>query len=371
MKSLAVIITSLLLSACQLSIVRPDYAPVADAVSIPATSKGPGVKASEPEKFYDTAVVEAEVKAPAVPVKPAPVVAKPAPKPAPVVAKPAPKPAPVVAKPAPKPAPVVAKPAPVVVQNKPTVPEPPKPEVVKIEPKPEPPKSVVVNDATVNVYAGLPPGAVQNLPLLASTVEAKWPNVPRPSTLAGQIEQETCISLTHSKCFTSRAELKTSREWGVSFGQFTIAYDAKGRERFNAFEDVKKLDRELAAWQFSDRYNEKYGMMAFVVRMRSEFDWVKGAQDFTSQQAFALSGYNGGRGGVLQDRRLCVATKGCNPNVWYGNVEKTSYKSRVAPKGYGQSLYNINRGYVDNVQNKRSKKYIPFMMKALKCQTNC
>ncbi len=340
MKSLAVIITSLLLSACQLSIVRPDYAPVADAVSIPATPKGPDVKAPEPEKFYDTAVVKAEVKAPpAVPKKPAPAVAKPAP--------------------------AVAKPAPVKIEQ--PKPEQPKPAPVKIEqPKPE-----VVNDTTVNVYAGLPPGAVQNLPLLASTVEAKWPNVPRPSTLAGQIEQETCISLTHSKCFTSRAELKTSREWGVSFGQFTIAYDAKGKERFNAFEDVKKLDRELAAWQFSDRYNEKYGMMAFVVRMHSEFDWAKGAQDFTSQQAFALSGYNGGRGGVIQDRRLCAATKGCNPNVWYDNVEKTSYKSRIAPKGYGQSLYNINRGYVDNVQNKRSKKYVPFMMKALKCQTNC
>lgn len=352
MKLLAVIISSLLLSACQLSIIRPDYAPVEEAVSyvVPPKQEQLGI----------------DVVPTPPPVKPKPEVKVQPVKPV------------KIEQPKPTPVKVAAKPVKTKVEKSPVVTRPPetaktehqiqKPELTKApEPVPAPP----VIDSTVNVFAGLPPGAVQNLPLLASTIETKWPNVPRPSTLAGQIEQETCISLTHSKCFTSRAELKTSREWGVSFGQFTIAYDAKGKERFNAFEDVKKLDRELAAWQFTDRYNEKYGMMAFVVRMRSEFDWVKGAQDFTSQQAFALSGYNGGRGGVLQDRRLCAATSGCNPNVWYENVEKTSYKSRIAPKGYGQGFYQINRSYVNNVQNKRSKKYVPFMMKALKCQTNC
>lgn len=357
MKLLAVIISSLLLSACQLSIIRPDYAPVEEAVSyvVPPKQEQLGIDV---------------VPTPPTPVKPKPEVKTKPVKPVKIEQQQQPKPIPVKAatktvKPKVEKAPVATRPQPEITKTEPQIQKPA--ELPKApEPVPAP-----VEGPTVNVFAGLPPGAVQNLPLLASTVEAKWPNAPRPSTLAGQIEQETCISLTHSKCFTSRAELKTSREWGVSFGQFTIAYDAKGKERFNSFEDVKKLDRELAAWQFSDRYNERYGMMAFVVRMRSEFDWVKGAQDFTSQQAFALSGYNGGRGGVLQDRRLCAATKGCNPNVWYDNVEKTSYKSRIAPKGYGQSFYSINRGYVDNVQNKRSKKYVPFMMKALKCQTNC
>lgn len=375
MKFLAAIIIPLLLSACQLSIIRPDYAPVEEAVSyvVPPKQEQLGID------VVPIPVPEVKPKAPVrtvVQIKPKPVVRAPA-KAKPVVvetkiATVEPKPKPVVAEPKLKPSvPVVEHKN--VAEPKPVAAEPAKilPPVVAKEPEIVPPAPKTAADTTVNVFTGLPKAAVQNLPLLASTVEVKWPDVQKPSTLAGQIEQETCPSLTHSKCFTSRAELKTSREWGVSFGQFTIAYDKQGRERFNAFEDVKKLDRELEAWQFSDRYNEKYGMMAFVVRMKSEFNWVKGAQDFTSHQAFALSGYNGGRGGVLQDRRLCAATKGCNPDVWYDNVEKTSYKSRVVPKGYGQSMYHTNRGYVDNVQNKRSKKYVPFMREALKCQTNC
>jgi hypothetical protein len=205
--------------------------------------------------------------------------------------------------------------------------------------------------------ASLPAGAVKNLPLLVEQIQRKWPDMLRPSFLAAQIEQETCISLSSSKCWTSRAELHTKYEWCVSFGQFTIAYDKYGKERFNAFEDVKKLDRELLQWNFADRYNERFGMIAFVVRMLSEFNWVTGAKDFVNQHAFSVSAYNGGRGGVLQDRRLCAATKGCDPNVWYGNVERTSYKSKVAKAGYGQSFFQVNRGYVNNVQNVRSHKY--------------
>lgn len=207
------------------------------------------------------------------------------------------------------------------------------------------------------LYAQVPPAATKNLPILAQHIRSKWPQYKFPHFIAAQIEQETCISLKSSKCWTSRAELKTKREYGFSFGQFTIAYNADGSERFNAFEDVKKLDRDLRGWDFKDRYDENYGLMAVVVRDRSEHGYVTGAATELDQAAFAFSAYNGGRGSVLKDRRFCKTQPGCDPNRWFGNVEKYSYKPRTVTKGYGKSFFEINREYVSNILRVRSVKY--------------
>lgn len=210
-------------------------------------------------------------------------------------------------------------------------------------------------------YAGLPENAKQNLPLLGEYVARKWPEVRYPHFLPAQIEKETCITLKHSKCWTSRAELKTKREYGWGFGQFTIAYNADGTERFNAFKDVKRLDPELARWDFDkNRFDTRYNMLAFVVRNKHDYYSITGAADELTRHAFRLSAYNGGRGGLLKDRRLCGATSGCNPALWFGHVEKTSYKSRVAYKGYGKSFYQVNREYVSSIIYQRSPKYEKF-----------
>lgn len=68
-------------------------------------------------------------------------------------------------------------------------------------------------------------------------------------------------------------------------------------------------------------------------------------QTIDDAAAMMFAGYNGGIGGVLADRKLCQATANCNPNLWWGNVEKTSGKSRVKWQGYGKSAFDINREY--------------------------
>jgi len=73
--------------------------------------------------------------------------------------------------------------------------------------------------------------------------------------------------------------------------------------------------------------------------------------------AFTFSAYNGGFGGVLKDRVLCSKTPGCDSSKWLGNVENTSFRSRTSVKGYGQSFFDINRGYVRNIMVVRSPKY--------------
>jgi membrane-bound lytic murein transglycosylase MltF len=52
-----------------------------------------------------------------------------------------------------------------------------------------------------------------------------------------------------------------------------------------------------------------------------------------------------------------MATKGCDPEKWFGNVEKTSLKAKTAVKGYGQSFYQINRGYVRSIWFDRRQRY--------------
>ena len=217
------------------------------------------------------------------------------------------------------------------------------------------------------LYSGLTFGQVPananldtGLPLLKSTLDIKWPDRPIELNeyLAAQIEQETCISLKHSKCWTAKAGLHTSRELGISYGQFTIAYRADGSIRFNAMEDVKRLDRDLKNWNMETRYDPKLGMIALVVRDKSEFAKVTGAATFTDRVAFMFVSYNSGS--PLRDRRLCRTVPGCDSSKWFGNVEKTSYKSRVAAKGYGQSFFEISRAYPRNIIYVRSPRYKPY-----------
>jgi soluble lytic murein transglycosylase-like protein len=53
--------------------------------------------------------------------------------------------------------------------------------------------------------------------------------------------------------------------------------------------------------------------------------------------AFTLSGYNGGEGWINKDRNLCLQHEGCDPSLWWGNVEKYS--------GRSQSNWRENREY--------------------------
>jgi len=198
----------------------------------------------------------------------------------------------------------------------------------------------------------LPAGAVQYLPVLAAEQQAHWPDAPLRSAMAAQVEQETCPSLTSTKCWNPRTELKTSREYGFGLGQLTVT------PSFDNFAAARKLDPSLADWKYADRFDAARQLRTMVLMDRASYRYLAAmVPDSRERLAMAFSAYNGGLGGVLSDRRLCAQVKGCNPALWFGNVEKTSLKAKTKTAGYGKSFFDINREYVRNVMDLRRGRY--------------
>jgi len=210
----------------------------------------------------------------------------------------------------------------------------------------------------------LPADAIKYIPVLQQTIASQWPNISRPELLAAQIEQESCASLKSKDCWNPNAELKTPYEYGFGLGQLTIAYDSNHNVRFNNFTAMKQKYPSLKGWQWDDRFDPKYQMMTMVLMDKSAYGSVSWPVASDNERlAFMFSGYNGGIGGVIQDRTLCVHTAGCDPSKWFGNVEKQSFKTKLTRPGYGQSAFAINRGYVTNIFTVRYQKYLPYFNK--------
>ncbi len=214
-----------------------------------------------------------------------------------------------------------------------------------------------------DVRTFIPLGATTYAPMLVLKQQAVWPQAPEPWTLAGLVEQESCISLTHSRCWNPRAELRTLREYGFGFGQITVAYHPDGSERFNRFRELRAAHESLRDWTWARRYDPGYQLTAIVEMTKGIWRRLASSPGATTkdQWAFVLSSYNGGVAGLLQDRKLCDNTRGCDSSRWFGNVERTSVKSRAPQPEYGnRSWFEINRSYVRNVLTLRRDKYRQF-----------
>lgn len=205
-----------------------------------------------------------------------------------------------------------------------------------------------------------PPRAQSYLPLLHAEIASRWPDHPAASVLGALIEQETCPSLASPKCWNPGTELKTSREYGFGLGQHTVAYRADGSERFNTWRELRTAHaNHLNDWHWQNRYDARLQLRAVVLQNRDCYRRLArliGATENTL--AMCDAGYNGGVAGVLAERRLCAAVKGCDPDQWFGHVERHSSKSREKWRGYGASAFEINRTHVHNVMVTRRPRYL-------------
>ena len=209
----------------------------------------------------------------------------------------------------------------------------------------------------------IPPQALQYFPHISEDAADTLRHDFRPEMLASQVEQESCITLTHSRCWNPEVEFKTAREYGFGLGQITITYK-NGREVTNRFKELQKdHDPMLGQWRWDDRFNPRYQLRALAVVDRDCLPYALGATG-EDKAAMALACYNGGPGkksksgaGLQADRIICRATANCDPNRWWGNVENTSNKAKVPKVGYKQSFFAINREYPRRILRERIAKY--------------
>lgn len=212
-------------------------------------------------------------------------------------------------------------------------------------------------NARANVASQLPIQAAIYLPLLKAEQTARWPDHPWPPMLGGMVEQETCPSLTHSKCWSPLAQLKTKREEGAGLGMLTRAFHPDGRTRFDALAELKDRHPALRDLSWSNVYRRPdLQLRALVLKSRDDYLTFGPVRSITNRLVFQVAAYNRGVGGIQAERRLCQMTEGCDPQLWWGHVELTCTASRQ-PIYSGRSACDINRSHVQRVVEVRAPRY--------------
>lgn len=214
-----------------------------------------------------------------------------------------------------------------------------------------------ISVANAMTYDQILSQAKPHLPIFKQVVYTYWPQSPNQQYFPGLVEQETCSNLTN--CWNPDAQLKTSREYGFGFGQVTVAYGAHGKVRFNNFTEAKERYKELAAWQWDDRYNSKYQFTFIVLEIKNLFVPIASYfKDDINRWAATLVSYNAGSRTILDRIAACAATRGCDKAQWFNGLNTVAlpYEKKLL---YGVPLYERRNEYPENIINIRSPKYLP------------
>lgn len=191
-----------------------------------------------------------------------------------------------------------------------------------------------------------------------------FPEFILPSYFGALIEHESCITLKHSRCWSPTSELKTSREQGVGLGQLTRAWTKTGSLRFDSLGDIRKKHyNELKELSWSNiKQRPDLQIKAIILMWKDNYVRLPSSISDYERIAMADAAYNGGYGDLLKERKYCGLKKDCDPNYWFGNIEKTCLKS--TRKLYGnRSACDINRHHVHDVMEVRLNKYIYYWFK--------
>lgn len=218
-------------------------------------------------------------------------------------------------------------------------------------------------NAGTGIYVStyIPPKAKLLMSLVKFETQMYFEEFEYPAYVPALIEHESCISLTHSRCWDPRSELNTKRERGVGLGQITKAYTSTGSIRFDALTENKlKYKSALSELNWETvRDRPDLQIRTLILMTKEKYNLLYNIDDSFERLAFADAAYNGGYGGMQKERRYCGLAKGCDPQKWFGNVEFKCMKSRAILYG-NRSACDINRHHVTDVLNTRIPKYTYF-----------
>lgn len=284
-------------------------------------------------------VIVASIPVPTVP-DPLPVITVPDPEPA--------LPEPVMIEPDPLPLPV----PPVVVDIKPIVP------VVPTVPPPKPVVQVSIKPSNTKAY--IPPAAFQYFDTIKQEHQRVIPDFPYPHYFAGLIEHESCISLTHSRCWNPKSQLKSQREEGAGLSMITRTWNKDGSQRFDTLADLRRAHmQELKELSWSNVYQRPdLQIRSMIILTRTNYKALYQMKDTYQRLAATDSAYNGGLGGVKKQRQICGLKANCDPQIWFDHLEKIVVKS-TKPLYAGRSADIINKHHVQDVLKIRMPKYQP------------
>ena len=197
-------------------------------------------------------------------------------------------------------------------------------------------------------YAQPHPRAVALAPVLQAEL-AHWPELHRREYVPALISHESCISYTHSRCWSPTSRLKSQREEGAGLGQITRVWHADGRLRFDSLADMRDRHPALRGLDWATIYQRPdFQIRALVLMSRDNWQALRVIADPDERLAMADAAYNGGLGGLQRERRACQIASDCDPQRWWGNVEAHCLKSRRPLYG-NRSACDINRHHTRDV----------------------
>lgn len=234
--------------------------------------------------------------------------------------------------------------------------------------------ALLVLSSTICAKDIIPVKAPPLIPIIAEEL-AKF-NTPfdLASTIA-LIEAESCISATHSRCFSTKSRYSTRwsngrrREQGQGLGQMTRTWHRNGRIRFDTLTRLtKKYKTHLKGLNWNTIYTAKrLQIRAIAFLLLENWNDIPKAVKPCDKLPMIFSAYNQGKGGLKQDRKLCGLTRGCNPNKWFGHVEK------VKRWGFGtrilvgrRTAHQVNRRHINKIIYKNRPKWQRYLNKQKK-----
>ena len=185
-----------------------------------------------------------------------------------------------------------------------------------------------VSASAQDVKTYIPEKAYPLLPTFYKEAERLMPSIPTPAYFGALGEQESCIHLKHPRCFAPNSQLLTKREQGLGIFQTTRAFKTDGSIRFDALTEMRaKYMQELRELSW-DTYKTRPDLQirTAVLMVRESYNRLLEVKDPMARLQMADAAYNGGFGGLNKERIGCGMAKGCDPQRWFGHVEKYCLK---------------------------------------------